>query len=823
MDSEHLENGLTDEDRRSLCVMPTLEEVREAVFSIDPDSVAGLDGFGAVFFHTCWEIVAKDVFDAMTEFFSGEKISKGFTATTISLIPNTASPTCWSEYRLISLYNVTNKICTKLMTIRLGHVLPKVISLSQSGFVPGRLLSDNVLLAQEFVHSLESRRPDANVVFKLDMAKAYDWVSWEFLCQVLQRKGFPQCWIGLVANAISHCWFSVLVNGEHAGFFHSTRGLRQGDPLSPALFVLAVDYLSRGLERLFAAHQTMFYQAPGLIRAYERVSGQLINVTYLGVPLYKENRKACLFDPIISRLRGLLQGWATTNLSHGGRLALIRSVLQATPLHLLQVIHLPKSVLITIERIFNGFFWGSYNGNKHIHCSSWAKACFPVAKGGLGVRSLADYVRAFSMKLWWRFRGKSSLWLEYLHGRYYRNLHPTIVPYNHNHSSVWHRLCRVRDVAEPFIFWTLGEGSVSFLHDNWFGKKPLAQLLHRDTYTMEPTICQIPVAAGEGDNIVWTRSSTGDFSTKSAWEAIRQASPRRQLLANIWHRSLRPTISVFLWQLFQNRIPVDARMRQKGFSFPSKCPCCEAEETVSHLFIECGSAGRVAALCCHFWGSASRNAAKYRGVPFTTDGIILEVQRHLRTLYAARTLTSTQWKGDLHQAVVIGFIFRQKAPRAPSIVRWRAPSPSWFKLNTDGSSLGNPGLAGAAGIIRDSAGHVHLAYQFALGTGTSVLAELTDVSRGMELALTRGLAPWWWRWMLRWVRGEKFLKYMILESGIEVNPEKISTIMDMPPPKLIKEVQKLAIKSAVLSRFISTFADKGLPFFKVLRGATKFE
>ncbi|KAK4406640.1 hypothetical protein Sango_0670500 [Sesamum angolense] len=132
MDSEHLEDGLTDEDRRSLCVMPTLEEVREAVFSIDPDSVAGPDEFGAVFFHTCWEIIFKDVFGTVIEFFRG------------------------------------------------------------SGFVPGRLLSDNVLLAQELVHSLESRRPEANVVFKLDMAKAYDRVSWEFLYQVLGQKGFLQ-------------------------------------------------------------------------------------------------------------------------------------------------------------------------------------------------------------------------------------------------------------------------------------------------------------------------------------------------------------------------------------------------------------------------------------------------------------------------------------------------------------------------------------------------------------------------------------------------------------------------------------------------------
>ncbi|KAL0307283.1 UNVERIFIED_CONTAM: hypothetical protein Sradi_6145600 [Sesamum radiatum] len=264
------------------------------------------------------------------------------------------------------------------------------------------------------------------------------------------------------------------------------------------------------------------------------------------------------------------------------------------------------------------------------------------------------------------------------------------------------------------------------------------------------TICKIPIAAGQGDKIVWTGSSTGDFSTKSAWEAIRQASPRRQLLADVWHRSLRPTISVFLWRLFQDRIPVDARMRQKGFSFPSKCQCSEAEETVSHLFIESAAVqgmwqhfAIVFGLCLCDTGSLTlmRNATKYRGVPFSTDGIILEVQRHLRTLYVAWTLTSTQWKGDLHQAAGMGFIFRQQVPRAPSIVRWHAPSPSWFKRNTDGSSLRNPGLAGAAGIIRDSAGHVHLAYQFALGTGTSVLVELKTVWRGMELALTHGLAP----------------------------------------------------------------------------------
>ncbi|KAL0349285.1 UNVERIFIED_CONTAM: hypothetical protein Sangu_1156300 [Sesamum angustifolium] len=137
MDSEHLEDGLTDEDRRFLCVMPTLEEVREAVFSIDPDSVAGPDGFGAVFFHTCWEIIAEDVFGAVTEFFRGGRCRKALLLQPSLSFQRRPAPLAGVNTGRLAYYNVTNKICTKLMTTRLGHVLPKVISLSQSGLCRG--------------------------------------------------------------------------------------------------------------------------------------------------------------------------------------------------------------------------------------------------------------------------------------------------------------------------------------------------------------------------------------------------------------------------------------------------------------------------------------------------------------------------------------------------------------------------------------------------------------------------------------------------------------------------------------------------------------
>ncbi|KAL0451234.1 UNVERIFIED_CONTAM: hypothetical protein Slati_1101500 [Sesamum latifolium] len=294
-------------------------------------------------------------------------------------------------------------------------------------------------------------------------------------------------------------------------------------------------------------------------------------------------------------------------------------------------------------------------------------------------------------------------------------------------------------------------------------------------------ICQIPIAAGQDDKIVWTRSSDGVFSTRAAWETIRVVSPRRQLLADIWHCSLPPTMSVFLWWLFQNRIPVDAWLKQKGFSFLSKWQCCEAEESIPHLFVESTAVQGVWQHFAHFFGLqlcdtgdlihlvqfwrystpfhsdlhirtlvpflilwftwTQRNAAKYDGVQFSTNTIIFEVQRHIRTLYTARFMTSTQWKGDLHRAMAMGFTFRPMTPRAPRVVRWATPSPAWFKLNSDGSSLENPGPAGAGGIIRDAEGQVRLAYQVALGTTTSVIAELTAVWHDLEIAIANGLAP----------------------------------------------------------------------------------
>ncbi|XP_059294411.1 uncharacterized protein LOC132047376 [Lycium ferocissimum] len=129
------------------------------------------------------------------------------------------------------------------------------ISPNQSGFVKNRSIIDNVLLTQETVIDIRKKGKPANVIIKLDMTKAYDRVSWQFLTKVLETMGFDGAFADQIWRLLANNWCSVLLNGQSHGFFRSTREVKQSDPLSPTLFVLAADVLSRALNSLFDHEQ----------------------------------------------------------------------------------------------------------------------------------------------------------------------------------------------------------------------------------------------------------------------------------------------------------------------------------------------------------------------------------------------------------------------------------------------------------------------------------------------------------------------------------------------------------------------------------------
>nr|XP_016460256.1 PREDICTED: uncharacterized protein LOC107783749 [Nicotiana tabacum] len=178
------------------------DEVREAVLDMSPTSSAGLDGFNDTFYHKCWSIIATDVIEFMKSFFNGNKLTRFYSHTCLVLISKVDSPTTFADFRPISLSNFSAKIISKILARRLNPLLPKLISENQSGFVKGRLITDNVLLAQEIIHGISEPNTRGNMVIRLDMAKAYNRVSWEFLLSVFRNFGFSSWWTEAIGRLI---------------------------------------------------------------------------------------------------------------------------------------------------------------------------------------------------------------------------------------------------------------------------------------------------------------------------------------------------------------------------------------------------------------------------------------------------------------------------------------------------------------------------------------------------------------------------------------------------------------------------------------------
>ncbi|KAL0364052.1 UNVERIFIED_CONTAM: putative mitochondrial protein [Sesamum angustifolium] len=176
-------------------------------------------------------------------------------ATNIVLIPKCKHPECLTQFRPISLCNVDYKIASKAIANRLKVLLDRIISPFQSAFVPGRLITDNVLLAFELNHFLNTKTKGGQgyMALKLDVSKAYDKVEWAFLKQVMLKLGFPSRFVRLIMLCVSSVSYSFMLGGCQFGSLIPERGLRQGDPLSPYLFLLCTESFCSLIQRAESA------------------------------------------------------------------------------------------------------------------------------------------------------------------------------------------------------------------------------------------------------------------------------------------------------------------------------------------------------------------------------------------------------------------------------------------------------------------------------------------------------------------------------------------------------------------------------------------
>lgn len=313
-----------------------------------------------------------------------------------------------ADYRPVALCNVYYKIVSKILTRRLQPLLSSMISENQSAFVPGRAISDNVLITHEVLHTLKTSKAQkhSSMAVMTDMSKAYVRLEWKFIESVMERLGFHPQWIRLIMQCISTVTYSYLINGSPRGRVRPSRGISQGDPLSPYIFILCSEVLSglcncaqeegslqgirvsRGsphINHLLFADDTMFFlktnkesrmALKNILSRYKEAYGQCINVDksaitfsrkapaslkqavkddlqihkeggvgkYLGLPEHFGRKKKDMFASIVDRIKQKAKSWSTKFLSSAGKMVMLKGVLSAVPSHSMSCFKLPLSL-----------------------------------------------------------------------------------------------------------------------------------------------------------------------------------------------------------------------------------------------------------------------------------------------------------------------------------------------------------------------------------------------------------------------------------------------------------------------------------------------
>jgi hypothetical protein len=233
-------------DMNHLLLAPfSREEVKKALISIGDLKALGPDRLHAIFFKRFWNMLGEELTDEVLNAINNSTILEGWNDTSIVMIPKVENPDKVTQFRPISLCNVVYKVISKILSSRLRVILPDIISHHQRAFVPGRLITDNILLAYECIHTMKKKKGNRGLcAVKLDMHKAYDRVEWVFLEKIMLKLGFDQRWVKLIMACVKSVKYRVRFNSVESDTISPTRGLRQGDPLSPYLFLLVAEGLS---------------------------------------------------------------------------------------------------------------------------------------------------------------------------------------------------------------------------------------------------------------------------------------------------------------------------------------------------------------------------------------------------------------------------------------------------------------------------------------------------------------------------------------------------------------------------------------------------
>lgn len=517
--------------------IPTAEEIQKLLFKLNPNKAPGPDGLTSAFYKSTWSFLGEEVISAITHFFQQAFLPASTNSTILTLVPKRPGATAITDYRPISCLNTLYKVIARLLVRRIKPLLPSIIVPNQTAFVKGRLIVENTVLAGELVNGYHRKKGPKRITIKVAIAKAFDTLSWEFLFNCLEGLQFPPVLQSWLRACVCTPNFTVGYNGRVHGYFKGKRGLRQGDLLSPYLFVIAMNMLSLMLNKAASDLKIKYHQKCSksklthlcfaddlliftegslssvqnvlqVLREFELRSGLavsvqkssffasgltqqeldeikvstgmpngLLPVRYLGVPLCTKKLTIANCEVLIQQVKAKFTSWTVKTLSFSGRLLLIKTVIAGITNFWCSTFLLPKACIKRINSLCGLFLWKGRLDSHHSAKVSWEVVTTEKANGGLGIKNLAIWNKACAMKLiWLLFFQAGSIWVGWFKDEVLKGSlsnYWTMKPTTTN-SWLANKLFKLRDEVYTWIRMEVGSGETCrFWSDNW---SPLGRL-----------------------------------------------------------------------------------------------------------------------------------------------------------------------------------------------------------------------------------------------------------------------------------------------------------------------------------------------------------
>uniref|UniRef100_A0A803QE56 CCHC-type domain-containing protein n=1 Tax=Cannabis sativa TaxID=3483 RepID=A0A803QE56_CANSA len=685
---------------------------------------------------------------------------------------NVEKPKKIEEFRPISLCNVIYKIVSKCMANRMQSSLGGVISDSQSAFVKGRLIHDNAIIG----------------------------VEWRFLKAVMLRLGYRLEWVEKVMRCVSSVQFSFLINGEIKGFVSPQRGLRQGDPLSPFLFLFCAEAFSGliqaaeangmlqgikfGRNGLMVSHlffvddSLVFFDATReacsyfklILEKYSKASGQMVNFSksevcfgrtvqadlkmdiaellgmkivdnhgkYLGLPSFVGRNKKQLFDVIKNRVWNKLRGWKGSMFSMAGKEVLIKAIVQAIPTYTMSCFRLTKSTINNIHRMAARF------------CRVLKASYYP--NGDVLHAKCGTHASFVWRSLYW---GKKVILGGYRwrigNGNCVRIMEDPWLP-RPRHFKIYDKPCvpgglYVVDLKRPNGCWDEEFVRVVFNEED------------------ADIILKLPSTGWDiEDKIMWHYTKNGEYSVKSGYcmamelrKEVTQSNEKDMMAwwRGMWKLKLPPKVKHFVWKMANSWLPTHSALTSRGMDVDPRCSRCSngGRENIFHALWRC---------------HANKDVWKRFGIQH-------QIKRQgSEDVLAFFMRISKAWEKETFELFLVVswqlWYIRNNTkhggiqPKATEVFEWcvqyleeyrghgptvttgrgrgaqRVPHTGVWKINVDAGVKRGRGWSGVSCVIQDSSGCVSYASSTILHREYQPLhAELMAIHGGLQTGIQRGV------------------------------------------------------------------------------------